>query len=356
MVSESESSLIERKLDLIQSSELGLHQAKTKSVSQLKRLKYLCSSSRRLDDFFENQIEEVKREELNQFTSCKSQQRKKLNSDLTNIRSIVQNIVNEQYSLLNNQLLPILEKNNIRFIRREKWSVRQRKWLFDYFTQFLLPVLSPIGLDITHPFPPIQNKSLCFMISLVGKDAFGRNREFAVVQAPTSLPNIVQLPNHIKGNGKHDYVFVSSIIHAFVGELFHGLTVLGSYQFRVTRGNSLSNHYSATTDINSSYGIGEIVRLEIDHNCPKKVLNYLRRALHVQLEDVYLIEGPVNLDRIAKICDIDESKNGITFQFYHRIVGLFSPKETTHRPASLILKIKSLLAKSFIKKFFIVRH
>jgi polyphosphate kinase len=93
-----------------------------------------------------------------------------------------------------------------------------------------MPVLTPIGLDPAHPFPRILNKSLNFAVQLSGKDAFGRKLDAALVQAPRVLPRVIRLPREI-ADCDHGFVFLSSVIHAHVGELFSGMEVLGCYQF-----------------------------------------------------------------------------------------------------------------------------
>jgi polyphosphate kinase len=102
----------------------------------------------------------------------------------------------------------------------------------------MVPVLTPIGLDPSHPFPRVLNKSLNFAVELEGKDAFGRSSGAAIVQAPRVLPRVIRLPRRT-GDCEYGFVFLSSILHEFVGELFTGMNVLGCYQFRVTRNSDL---------------------------------------------------------------------------------------------------------------------
>ena len=134
--------------------------------------------------------------------------------------------------------MPLLAKEGIRFLRRGQWNTAQREWIKDYFFRELMPVLTPIGLDPAHPFPRILNKSLNFAVQLSGKDAFGRKSGVALMQAPRVLPRVIKLPREIAGCD-HGFVFLSSVIHAHVGELFLGMQVLGCYQFRVTRNSDL---------------------------------------------------------------------------------------------------------------------
>jgi hypothetical protein len=179
-------------------------------------------------------------------------------------------LVQEQYRVFNEVIVPALEKERIRFLRRGEWSPEQDAWLRHFFATELLPVLSPIGLDPAHPFPRILNKSLNFIVSLSGKDAFGRNTGLAVVQAPRALPRLIRVPTEVAGTGPHDFVFLSSVIHAYVDELFPGMEASGCYQFRVTRNSDLfvdeeeaKDLAEALEDELSQRQWGDTVRLEV---------------------------------------------------------------------------------------------
>src|SRR5690606_18114202 len=128
--------------------------------------------------------------------------------------------------------------NHISILRREEWTQEQILHLKQVFLSEVLPVLSPIGLDPAHPFPRILNKSLNFIVRLDGKDAFGRNSGRAIVQVPRSLPHLIELPPELVEQGQA-FVFVSAIVHFFMAELFVGMTVVESYQFRLTRNSDI---------------------------------------------------------------------------------------------------------------------
>ena len=135
-------------------------------------------------------------------------------------------------------MLPALDREGIRILKRSTWNPARRRWIQRYFEREVLPVLTPIGLDPAHPFPKIVNKSLNFVVSLQGKDAFGRQSEHAVVQAPRVLPRLIALPAEV-AQAPFEFVMLSSIIHAHVGVLFPGMAVKGCNQFRVTRNSDL---------------------------------------------------------------------------------------------------------------------
>jgi polyphosphate kinase len=144
---------------------------------------------------------------------------------LSQISEIAHELVAQQYQILNSDLLPQLRAAGIRILPRDEWTAEQIQFLKIYFSGVVLPVLSPIGLDPAHPFPRILNKSLNFIVKLNGKDAFGRNSGRAIVQVPRSLPHIIELPDELASSGR-EFVFVSSIIHLFMAEIFVGQTTL----------------------------------------------------------------------------------------------------------------------------------
>ena len=298
---------INRDLSLLEFNKRVLAQAKNESVPLLERLNYLCISCSNLDEFFEVRVASV--------MEMVAIDPKAIGPDgLTPIEQLEQisihahKLVDEQYQVLNDILIPKLNDENIRFVRRNDWTEAQHKWLSDYFNDELLPILTPVGLDSAHPFPRILNKSLNFIISLTGKDAFGRNSGRAILQAPRALPRVIQLPIDETQSGPADFVFLSSIIHAFVSELFHGMTVKGCYQFRVTRNSDFFVDDDAIDDLLLAVqgelamrNYGDEVRLEIDAACPDDTVSFLLERFELSRDRLFLVDGPVNLNRIQEI-------------------------------------------------------
>ena len=239
---------LNRDLSLLEFNWRVLQQALDESVPLLERLNYLCISSTNLDEFFEFRVAGLIQQieiidlyiEADQVTPQEA---------LKLIKARAHEIVEEQYQVLNDVLLPALEQEGIEVLSRANWTPEQTKWLRTYFTEEIAPILSPMGLDSAHPFPRLLNKSLNFIVSLVGKDAFGRNREFAILQAPRALPRVIELPPENEKTGTHRFVFLSSIIHAFAEDLFYGMKVKGCYQFRVTRNSDLAIDTEETSDL-----------------------------------------------------------------------------------------------------------
>src|SRR5436190_8397157 len=218
-------------------------------------------------------------------------------------------LVAEQYQLLNQTVLPALAQQGVVFPRREEWTNAQRQWIRDYFFRELLPVLTPIGLDPAHPFPRVLNKSLNFAVELEGRDAFGRSSRAAIVQAPRALPRLIRLPQQHAG-AEYAFVFLSSILHAHVGELFAGMNVVGCYQFRVTRNSDLfvdeeeiQNLHTALQGELLHRHFGDAVRLEVADNCSQAMVEFLLQQFSLRDADLYRVEGPVNLYRLREVND-----------------------------------------------------
>jgi polyphosphate kinase len=301
---------INRELSLLEFNRRVLEQAKDESIPLLERVRFLCISSTNLDEFFEVRVAGLK--QMAGLGGMESSPDNMSAQDvLKEISPRAHTLVDEQYRVLNDVMFPLLEQQSIRFIRRDDWSTKQKRWLRKYFNESLQPVLSPMGLDPAHPFPRILNKSLNFIVSLTGKDAFGRNSGLAVISAPRSLPRIIQLPSDETGSGQHDFVFLSSVIHAHADDLFYGMKVAGLYQFRVTRNSELFVDEEEIDDLLRavegellSRNYGDLVRLEVAHNCPAELVKFLQDQFGLAGEDVYQVNGPVNLNRVAAICDL----------------------------------------------------
>ncbi len=301
---------INRELSQLQFNRRVLEQAMDGSNPLLERLRFLCISCTNLDEFFEIRVAGLK-QKLELGSSQAGPDGMSPQEILKAINLHARELVAEQYRLLNEVLIPALAGEDIHFIRRGDWSATQTAWLHDFFRHHLFPVISPLGLDPAHPFPRILNKSLNFIVSLKGRDAFGRSGGMAVVQAPRALPRIIQLPPEEKGNGPHDYVFLTSIIHAWVDELFPGMKVEGSWQFRVTRNSDLFLDEEEIDDLLramegelESRRYGDEVRLEVAHNCPEEIISYLLGQFGLERDDLYQVNGPVNLNRLQAVYDL----------------------------------------------------
>ena len=299
---------LNRELGLLEFNRRVLAQAEDASHPLLERLRYLCIVSSNLDEFFEIRVAGLKEQiNLDSPSSGPDGMNPKTVYNLVSEKS--HELVARQYQLLNESILPLLAEQGIRFIRRSDWNESQREWIKAFFFKELMPVLTPIGLDPSHPFPRVLNKSLNFAIELEGRDAFGRNSGTAIVQAPRILPRVVQLPKSLC-EGEYCFVFLSSILHAHVEELFVGMTVLQCSQFRVTRNSDLFVDEQEVKNLRIALQgelpqrhFGNAVRLEVAENCSEAMASFLLHQFGLAQDDLYRVKGPVNLARLMQIPD-----------------------------------------------------
>ncbi|MBP9695861.1 MAG: polyphosphate kinase 1 [Thermomonas sp.] len=287
-----------------------LAQAQDPSVPLLERLRFLCISCTNLDEFFEIRGGSVRH--AIEFGLPPSADGLAPVTLLNRIHDRAAELVQAQYRCFYDEIRPALDAEGIRLLQREQWSEEQVAWLRQHFRNEIMPVLSPLGLDPAHPFPKILNKSLNVVVLLEGKDAFGREGHMAIVRAPRSLPRIIRLPD-ADGDGDdfHNFVFLSSVLSAFVHELFPGMKVNGAYQFRVTRNSELivdeedvDNLALALRDELLGRGYLRAVRLEIAEQCPQDIVDSLLANFELPANAVYKINGPVNLNRVVQVYDL----------------------------------------------------
>ena len=297
---------INRELSQLAFNLRVLDQAMDEAHPLLERMKFLLIFSSNMDEFFEIRVAGLKKQI--EF------QRENPGPDGMRPRDVLEEIsrqvhaaVQRQYDVFNNVLIPALEKENIRLLRRNHWTPEQAAWARRYFRDEVLPVVSPIALDPAHPFPRLVNKSLNFILSLDGSDAFGREGGFAIVPAPRSLPRIIRIPDRLTDGGDN-FVFLSSIIHAHVDELFPGMTVRECHKFRGTRNADLEMNAAEVEDIAlalkgelSSRRFGTAVKLEVSSECPEDMCNILLEQFNLNESEMFRLDGPLNLHRLLKL-------------------------------------------------------
>jgi len=298
---------INRELSLLQFQYRVLSQASNASVPLLERLRFLCISSTNLDEFFQVRVAGLMhRAALESSSGTIEHITPEQLLDL--IREETHQLVEEQYRVLNDVLIPELAGEGIHFLKRTEWNEDLSAWIKRHFSSQILPVLSPLGLDPAHPFPRVFNKSLNFIISLEGKDAFGRDSRIAIVQAPSSLPRLIKVPEkYAEGEA---FVFLTSIIHTHISELFPGMNVTGCYQFRVTRDSELFIDAEESNDLMraikgelSSRRLTDAVRLEVADNCTEEMSKFLLKKFSLRDTDLFTVNGPVNLSRLLAVID-----------------------------------------------------
>ena len=291
-----------RELALLEFNRRVLAQARNTDLPLLERLNFLIIFSRNLDEFFEIRVAGLmKQQDLNALTRMPDA----IPTDvvLAELSQRVHQAVQEQYDILNHAILPQLQGLGIHFIQYQDILEKHKAWIAAYFAKQVQPVLTPISLDPSHPFPRLVNKSLNFIVSLEGKDAFGREIELAIVPAPRSLPRLISLPESVEG--QEEQIFLTAIIQQHISDLFPGMKATGCYAFRVTRNADLilsedvDDLAVALKDELSSRRFGRAVRLEIEDDCPRSIVDYLLNEFDLDQQHLYSISGPINLSRLT---------------------------------------------------------
>jgi len=292
---------LDREISLLMFNRRVLAQAEDKRLPLLERLRYLCIVSNNLDEFFEVRVASLLAQDALHPDPA-------LAAMFERISAECHALVRQQYDILNSEVLPQLRQKGVHLVRHTDRNEAQRAWVKQYFDQQVRPLLTPIGLDPAHPFPQVSNKSLNFIVSLSGKDAFGRGTAIAIVKAPRVLPRVIELPEHLsKGDGQ-SFCLLSSVIHAHMEEMFTGRDVLAYSQFRVTRDSDLwvdegevKNLRQALKGELQGRQFGTAVRLEVAKNCPAELSQFLLDQFNLAPSRLYAVDGPVNLVRLAEM-------------------------------------------------------
>ncbi len=307
--------LLDRDQGLLDFNLRVLSWAEREDVPLLERLRFLCIVSSNLDEFFEVRVAPHIEAAVAAGNGV---------APLGNLQGIVERaraMVEEQYRLYNQTLLPAFKQQGIRILSHGERNDVQRRWVQAYFNREVRPLLVPVGMDPAHPLPQVANKSLNFIVHLRGKDAFGRSNEIAIVKVPRVLPRVIELPEKVAGSQKA-FVLLSSVIRAHLSALFPGREVDQFSQFRVTRHSDLAVDEDDVVNLRMALrqGLqhrhyGQAVRLEVSSNCSEQLSGFLLQQLNLPREALFQVNGPVNLVRLTQFIDLASSP-GLLFAPY----------------------------------------
>ena len=304
-----QSHFLNRELGLLAFNRRVQEKAENPETPLLERLRYLCITTSNLDEFFEVRIGSLKKQ-LEERKPQPGPDGIPPKQALERVSREAHELVGRQYRLFNEALIPALAAEDIVFLRRSLWNDAQKAWVAGFFEREVAPVLTPIVLDPAHPFPRLLNKSLNFAVTLEGTDAFGRKPTLAIVQAPRVLPRVIRMPDDVSGH-RDGFVFLSSVIHAQVAELFPGMAITGCYQFRVTRNAELQFEEDEVANLRTALQGGlpqrrfaDAVRLEVVDTCPTELSDFLLQQFGLARADLYKVDGPVNLVRLMQVPDM----------------------------------------------------
>ncbi len=299
---------INRELSLLAFHRRVLALAADPATPILERLRFLCIVGSNLDEFFEIRVAGLKHRLSPDGPSARRPSRDELRRLLVGIARETRALVADQYRLLNEAVLPALAAAGVRLARYADCTPAQQAWIARYFRESVRPLLTPIALDPAHAFPQVVNKALNFIVELSGRDAFGRPSCIAIVRAPRLLPRVIKLAPEVAP--ANTFLLLSSIIQAFLRELFPGHDVLSYAQFRVTRDADLwldeeevKNLRKALQGELPQREFGSAVRLEVAASCPDHLVQLLLAEFALGADDFYRCDGPVNVVRLETLIE-----------------------------------------------------
>jgi polyphosphate kinase len=291
-----------RELSWLEFNQRVVEEAEDSTNPLLERVKFLCIVSSNLDEFFEIRVAGLRQQRESKVSQA-GPDGMGPNEQLVAVSQRVRKMVDDQYRLWNETLVPGLEEQNIFFLPYEDLSDDEKKYYTDYFEKSVYPVLTPLAVDPVHPFPQLLNKSLNVAVELEGDEL---STHLAVVQVPRILPRL--LPYRAGERGTYRYIFIGNLIQAHVGSLFHGITVKGAYQFRVTRNSDLYLDEEEAENMLKTIEIelrkrnrGAAVRLEVQKECPGHVSDQLLQTFGLDGDDLYAVDGPINFSRLMPV-------------------------------------------------------
>ena len=301
-----DTSFIDRDESVLAFNERVLDWARRPQVPLLERLRYLCIVSSNLDEFFEVRVALHLYEK-----DSKSVQSPYSETSYRRVSAVAHHLVSEQYRVFNEELIPSFNQQGIQLITHDDRNPAQHKWVRQYFEREVKPLLTPVVLDPSHPFPMVANKSLNFIVRLSGKDAFGRQNEIAIVKVPRALPRVIRIPASLSGGQGVQFVALSSVIRSHLKDLFPDRVVGEFSQFRVTRDSDLlvdeedvKNLRTALRQGLEHRQFGRPVRLEVASVCSEYLAQFLLGQFQLPIEALYRVDGPVNLVRLNQMIDL----------------------------------------------------
>ena len=301
---------LNRELSWLEFNQRVLDEALDRGSPLLERVKFFCIVSSNLDEFFEVRVAGLKQQEESHVVE-RSPDGRTASETLRDIRKRVLKMVAEQNRCWREELVPALAKKRIRFLSVAELGAADRAYIENYFRRDVAPVLTPLGVDPSHPFPQLLNKTLNLIVQLQTMQNGEARSRMAIVQVPRVLPRLVPLPRQ---DGRRDYVFLANIVRENLNGIFPGTPIAGAWTFRVTRNSELyideedvANLLKAVEAELHNRRRGDAVRLEVEADCPPDIRMNLLENLQLAPEDLYVIDGPINPTRLMAICEGDHS-------------------------------------------------
>ncbi|HBZ85329.1 MAG TPA: polyphosphate kinase 1 [Verrucomicrobia subdivision 6 bacterium] len=300
------SSYLNRELSWLEFNHRVLEEAQDPTQPLLERLKFLTIVSSNLDEFFEIRVAALKQLVENR-SDVHGPDGLRPPDVLAAIRTRVLRMVADQYQLLHETLLPALAHEGLHLRAIPELNDIQIEWARQIFQRDILPILTPLAVDPSHPFPQLLNKSVNLVV-LFSKPGYQESTRHAFVQIPRGISRLIALPKD--GGNPREFILLSELIRHFVSEVFPGMKIYGAWPTRITRNSELyideeeaHNLLLTIEEELQKRNRGAAVRLELTQDCPVEIETYLLGHLHLSHEDVYRVTGPVNLTQLFSLTE-----------------------------------------------------
>jgi polyphosphate kinase len=296
---------INRELSWLEFNRRVLEEAQDPTQPLLERIKFLGIVSSNLDEFFEIRVAGIKQQIASE-TSDVGPDGMSPTETFDAIQRVAHAMVATQYALWNDELAPLLKQNNIRIRSVAELNARRAAWARRYFQQEVFPMLTPLAVDASHPFPQLLNKSHNLLVR--ARATRGGEPLHAIVQVPRVVPRMILMPRGEKGDESSTYIYLASLIRQHVADLFPGLILDGVHAFRVTRNSDLYVDEEEAENLLRSIeqelrrsSRGNAVRLEVEADCPNDFSNLLLEFFQLGGADLYKLDGPLSMTHLAPL-------------------------------------------------------
>src|SRR5213596_1923657 len=302
---------INRELSWLEFNRRVLEEAQDPTQPLIERVKFMTIFSANLDEFFEIRVAGIK-QQIQSETSDIGPDGMSPTETFNAIQRLVHELVVTQYDFWNKELMPALAKNGIRLHDVAQLTGKRAAWAKRYFQEEVFPMLTPLAVDASHPFPQLLNKSHNLLVR--ARTQRGSELLHAIVQVPRVLPRLILMPRGKGEDEPWDYIYLASLIKHHIGELFPGLILEGVHAFRVTRNSDLYVDDEEAENLLRSieYELrrssrGNAVRLEVEADCPKDFLSLLLDFFNLSEADAYKLDGPLSMTHLAPLVANDAS-------------------------------------------------
>ena len=304
---------INRELSWLEFNRRVLEEAQDPTQPLIERVKFLYIFSSNLDEFFEIRVAGIK-QQIESETSDVAADRLSPTETFNQIQRLAHELVANEYELWNKELLPQLAKNGIRVRNVSELSAKRAAWARKYFQEEVLPMLTPLAVDASHPFPDLLNKSHNLLVR--AKAQPGGEPLLAIVQVPRVVPRMILMPRGKGEDEPWEYIYLASLIKQHIAELFPGLILDAVHAFRVTRNSDLYIDEEEAENLLRTIeqelrrsSRGDAVRLEVERDCPKDFIELLLEFFDLTEADVYKVDGPLSMTHLTPLLTNDAFAN-----------------------------------------------